>query len=315
MKHCSRKYLPWRTTAIGMLTMVALLTPPGTLAAATRVVDADGFGTATDCDAASPAFSSIQDAVNGAAPGDTIFICPGTYDEQVVLTTDNITIQGSGAGSTILKPTAVVVNSTGVLNPFPVAAIILFDGVVGGTVRDLTVDGSVADQGAGNFACLTVGYYSGLYYRNSSGTVDGTHITEIGSASRCTSAVNVASGFDSAASVVITDNLVDHYGNIGLNCGGPNSICNVTGNTFSGLGPIEDQIQAGMIFRLGAGGTILGNSIVNHFYTPAVGMANFSVGVALFNAEPNLNPHLKQTNVFTGNQHDVQRQSTAQAFE
>src|SRR5262245_23478375 len=204
MKHCSRMYFPWWTTVIAALAMVVLLTPPVAWAA-TRVVDADGFGTASDCDAASPAFSSIQDAVNAAAPGDTIFICPGSYDEQVVVTTDNITIQGSGAGSTILQPTAVVVNSTGVLIPFPVAAIIVFHDVVGGTVRDLTVDGSVADQGAGNFACLVVGHYSGVYYRNSSGTVDGTHVTEIGSASRCTSALNVASGFESAASVIITD--------------------------------------------------------------------------------------------------------------
>ena len=44
-------------------------------------------------------------------------------------------------------------------------------------------------------------------------------------------------------------------------------------------------------------------------------MREFSVGIALFNAEPNLNPHLQQINVFAGNQHDVQRQSTAAAFE
>ena len=307
--------LPWPTAVIGVLATLGLLAAPAALAATTRVVDADGFATASDCDAVSPAFSSIQDAVNSATQGDTILICPGTYDEQVVVTKDNLTVRGSGAGSTILQPTTVAVNSTGALNPFPVAAIVLFDGVVGGIVRDLTVDGGAADQGAGNFPCLTVGYYSGIYYRNSSGTIDGTHVTEIGSASRCTAALIVNTGFESVANVIITDNLVDHYGNIGLNCSGPNSICDVTGNTFSGLGPIDDQIQAGMIFRLGAGGVISGNTIKDHFFTPAVGMAEFSIGVALFNAEPNLNPHLTKTNVFTGNQHNVQRQSTAAAFE
>ena len=92
-------------------------------------------------------------------------------------------------------------------------------------------------------------------------------------------------------------------------------MCAVTGNIFRGLGPIDDQIQAGMVFRLGAGGAISRNRVLDHFYIPAVGMAEFSVGVALFNAEPNLNPHLRQNNVFAGNQHDVQRQSTAAAFE
>ena len=108
---------------------------------------------------------------------------------------------------------------------------------------------------------------------------------------------------------------LDHYGNIGLNCGGPNSVCEVTGNTFRGLGPVSDQIQGGVIFRLGAGGSISGNTITDHFYVPAVGMAEFAVGVALFNAETNLNPHLKQMNVFSGNQINVQRQGTAAAFK
>jgi pectin methylesterase-like acyl-CoA thioesterase len=32
-------------------------------------------------------FTTIQRAVNRAAPGDTIRVCPGTYDEQVRITT------------------------------------------------------------------------------------------------------------------------------------------------------------------------------------------------------------------------------------
>jgi len=70
-----------------------------------------------------------------------------------------------------------------------------------------------------------------------------------------------------------------------------------------------------MVFRLGAGGTIAGNTITDHVYTPARGIAEFAVGIALFNAEPNLNPHLTQNNVFARNQHNVQRQSTAAAFD
>jgi hypothetical protein len=44
-------------------------------------------------------------------------------------------------------------------------------------------------------------------------------------------------------------------------------------------------------------------------------MSEFSVGIALFNAEPDLNPHLKQKNSFIRNQIDVQRNGTAQTFE
>jgi len=51
--------------------------------AATLVVDDDGMASTTDCDAAVPAFSTIQAAINAASPGDTIKVCPGVYTEQV----------------------------------------------------------------------------------------------------------------------------------------------------------------------------------------------------------------------------------------
>lgn len=289
---------------------------PAVHAATTRVVDTDGKATAADCGAASAAFGDIQSAVDAAEPGDTILVCPGSYNEQVsVVGIDHLTIRGSGIGQTILRPTDVEENSTGVLNPFPVAAIIVVTDATGVSVQDLTVDGNLADEGAGNPPCLTAGYFAGVYYRNSSGTLKNTRVTNIGSGSRCTAGLNVASGFDSVADVVVQGNTFDHYGNLGLNCGGPNSKCTVRDNTFTGLGPVSDQIQAGVIFRLGAGGEISGNTITDHFYVPAVGIFEFSVGVALFNAEPDLNPHLKQRNVFAGNQLDVQRQGTAAAFE
>jgi len=78
---------------------------------------------------------------------------------------------------------------------------------------------------------------------------------------------------------------------------------------------VDNQSQAGIIYRGGAGGELIGNVIRDHFYTPAVGMAEFSVGVALFYAEPNLNPHLLQDNIFSGNQFNVQRQATAAVVE
>src|SRR2546425_4040665 len=56
---------------------------PRAAQAATKVVDVDGQATATDCNASSAAFNTIQAAVNDAAPGDIIQICPGIYNEQV----------------------------------------------------------------------------------------------------------------------------------------------------------------------------------------------------------------------------------------
>jgi hypothetical protein len=44
-------------------------------------------------------YETIQDAVNAAASGDTIFVQPGTYTENITVTTDYITIVGAQVGS------------------------------------------------------------------------------------------------------------------------------------------------------------------------------------------------------------------------
>jgi len=47
-------------------------------------------------------FSTIEQALVAALPGDTILIGPGTYSEHLVITKD-VTLKGSGRGKTILK--------------------------------------------------------------------------------------------------------------------------------------------------------------------------------------------------------------------
>jgi hypothetical protein len=39
-----------------------------------------------------PAYNTIQDAVNDARPGDVIFVCPGTYQENVVIGVDKLSL-------------------------------------------------------------------------------------------------------------------------------------------------------------------------------------------------------------------------------
>lgn len=291
--------------------------PQPAFARAPLVVDDDGRATATDCSASQRTYATLQAAVNASAAGDTILVCPGVYNEQVVVTTSNLTILGSGMQNTFLRPSAVQVNSVGSFDQFPMAPILLVSDASGVTIKNLTLDGSLAGGGAAVWLpCLSVGYYTGLFFRHSLGVVDGVHITHIRSASACSAGFSGGSDFGSAANLVIQNSTFDDYGSVGLNCVGPNTICSILGNTFSGSGPVDNQLQAGIILRLGTAGAISGNTISGHFYAPKGGGIGYkSVGIALFNAEPDVNPHIFQENTFSNNQLDVQRQSTAAAFQ
>jgi hypothetical protein len=62
---------------------------------------------------------TIQEAINAAAPNDTILIAAGTYSEVLTISKDNIVLQGSGKSTTIIKGnssdnTITISNSKGI---------------------------------------------------------------------------------------------------------------------------------------------------------------------------------------------------------
>jgi len=278
--------------------------------AATQLFDTDGQASTTDCSGFGSAFTTIQTAVNAASSGDTIYICPGVYNEQIRVTKSGLTIRGSGAGLTVLRPTAVAQNTTSIISQTSVAPILLVDGVNNVTIANMTVDGSAADSGAVLVPnCLSLPFYIGIFYRASSGAIDAAQVTGITSGKACADAIRVESG-----NVAITRNLVDHYGRAGIGCAGANGNCSITGNTVQGLGKVNNQTQVGIQVRAAAGAVISGNVITDNFLIGAHGVPASSVGITLFNAQPSTNPHLVTENVFVNNQVNIQRQSTAAAL-
>ena len=72
--------------------------------AATLFVDDDAtYDVATQqCDGSDAAFTVIQAAVDAATNGDTIRVCPGTYNAAQTVVNKGVTLQGSGAAVTII---------------------------------------------------------------------------------------------------------------------------------------------------------------------------------------------------------------------
>ena len=292
-------------TILAMLCAVA----PRSAQAATLVVDDDGQATALDCNASQVAFGTVQAAVNAGATGDTIQICPGTYNEQVAVTTSHLTIRGAGSGLTVLRPTAVVQNAINLFGN-PVAAIMLVKDAANVTVANLTIDGSAADSGASIAPpCPFLPFYTGIYLRNSSGAVDTLHVTGIQSGTACAFAIRAETG-----DFVVKASLFDDYGTTGIACGFSGTRCTLTGNTIRGRGPVDDELQVGIQIRSGAAGRISGNVITDHAFIGAHGVPQSAVGIFLVYATPTSNPFLIRDNVFDNNQVNVQRIATAAAF-
>ena len=249
-------------------------------------------------------YPTIQSAVNASAPGDTVSVAAGSYAEQVVVTTSNLTIMGSGAGSTIIQPLSVAANSTSLITGSPIAAIVLVDGATGVTIEQLTVDGG--------FAGATLGCspnFMGIFYRASSGMISDARVTNIftpsdpscqGSIAIFIQSGNGGPGMNS--SVVVDTNTVDNYGKNGVTGNGAGTFMTVTDNTIIGRGAVGsgDAAQNGVQFGFGAHGKATNNTISGNDYTPAdftgCGILAFKAGGAIGQT---------RSNIFSGNEQNV----------
>ena len=95
---------------------------------------------------------SIQAAIDECSPGDTVRIAPGEFRENLTITTDDITLQGAGAGrhGTVLMPSGSTSSPCADAPASAVQGICVhgaFPAESGGpavrdvTIEDLTVDG------------------------------------------------------------------------------------------------------------------------------------------------------------------------------
>ena len=235
-------------------------------------------------------YPTISLAVSSVPAGSTIYICPGTYAEQVTITkklalegvSGNGVIGTTAAGSNnpvIVSPSGgVAVNAAdlyGYPNGQPTAAQILvqtlpIDGVwpapIVVDISNITVDGS--NNGLNGCATDLVG----IYYQNASGTVN--HVTtryqELPPADfGCQDglAIYVQSGYGTGTATVTVENSSVHdYDKNGITIDGSGTVATVTGNYVVGIGATPLIGQNGVQLSDGAGGKISINIVTDDVY-------------------------------------------------
>ena len=123
-------------------------------------------------DTASQAKKTIQAAVNQVSAGGTVHVAAGTYVEQVDIG-KQLTLDGAGAGSTIIQSPAVLATK------FTTSAAnkpVVYVHASGGTISHLTVDGN----GVGNANYR----FEGIAFYNAGGTVANSAIVATDSQTR-----------------------------------------------------------------------------------------------------------------------------------
>jgi hypothetical protein len=256
-----RRKVLWFVSALALLILLGA-TPPVGRAAAIIVVGQNSVL----CPGAQ--FAKIQDAVNAASAGDSIQICPGTYNEQVSITKP---LQLNGNNGAIMRPNNIVANSTGLASGQPIAAIILVQDTTGVIIRNVIVDG--VDNGISECAPDLIG----VFYRNASGELSHVavrHVKLNSTLNGCQSgsAVLVQSGNGVNSVVAIEESSIHDYQKNGITANEVGTQVTIEGNVVTGLGPTMGATQNGIQIGFGAAGSIRHNTVANHIWLPCVSL-------------------------------------------
>lgn len=234
---------------------------------------------------------SIDAVVSAVPSGTTVIAMPGVYDEQVSITTSNITLNAAGA---TLRPSSLVSDTTqgSPCSNGTGTAIVLVSGASGVVLNDLNVDASLINPMPARLI--------GIFYRNASGAINGGSVVEVRNkpldGSQNGLGIYVQAKGPNVADVDITGVTVSGYQKNGVTFNGCGCALaldgvgtgSITDSIITGAGDTPVIAQNGV--QVGFGGsnvTISGNTITGHRYTgnPLNGTAT---GVLLFSATNNL---------------------------
>lgn len=239
---------------------------------------------------------SIELAVSAVPVSTTVEVLPGVYDEQVSITTNGVTVNGTGA---VVRPSSLVSDAT---QGSPCSngvgtAIVLVAGASGVTLNGLTVDGSLINPMPARFI--------GLYFRNASGSVNGGSVMNVKNSpldgAQNGQGIYIQAKGPNVAIVDVTGVTVSGIQKNGITyngCGCADAVDGIasgtaSGNIVTGAGDVPVIAQNAIQVGFGAGPvTISDNTIAGHRYTgnPSNGTA---AGILVFSSK---------NNVITGNE-------------
>src|ERR1044072_8946233 len=115
------------------------------------------------CTGASQTYTTVQGAVDAAADGDAVTICPGTYPEQVTITKSVSLKKTKGMASPqIVVPAGGFVQNTTMVDGMATAAQIL---VAPSTTATVNISGLIVDAADNNNTDCNLEMI-GIYYKN-----------------------------------------------------------------------------------------------------------------------------------------------------
>src|SRR5262245_53258209 len=226
-------------------------------------------------------YATIQEAVDAAVDGDIVLVSAGTFREQVTVSGKDITIQGAGAGQTIIESpdaAASVANASDSNASRPTKyAVVTVKGDADATITGVTVDGR--DQGS--IPAPPTNYdFMGIYVLNSDAHVDGVAVTgadelagsDVSGVQRnhaiLVTSPDVGHGGTGAHTVEIENSTVSGFQKNGIFVNGSTLTANIHDNTIIGThtaNTAQNGIQIGSLFGAVGDGDFSGtHATVDH---------------------------------------------------
>ena len=226
-----------------------------------------------------PSYPTIQAAVTAAPAGSTIYVCPGSYPEQVSIN-KRLTLQGVASGplnqAVVTAPAGgIVANTVSLATGDPIAAQVWVHDTTAVTIENLTVDG------AGNGIAACAPNLIGVYYQDASGVVN--NVVARNQTSGVTSPLNgcqwgegifVQSGISTVtgkagtSTVTVRNSSVHDFQKNGITGNEVGTKLTVNSNEVRGQGPTNGAAENGIQLGFGATGRVGGNTVIDEIWAP-----------------------------------------------